>query len=231
MDDVGPTNGGFLARRLLFRNKADTAYTLDPVTFMGLLHTDFNGVEGGILPGVEIKVEISLTPQDFLLHVDKNDTEKYKISITDAKLSLPVATISSQMFTNMERLLEKQSAMYYLTRVQMTQRCIPANSLNYVSESLFSTNQLPSRLIIALLPTSTMMGDKHKSPFNFQREFPSASVEGGGWAFLGGGDVEDGAAKATLTKVGLYLNGRSIDGWESEASEVSADFLLFELLI
>ena len=245
MDNVGPQNTGFEERRRLFRNKENNAYTLDPVTFMGLLHTDFNGVEGGILPGVEIKVEISLTPQDFLLHVHEKDTGKYKITITDAKLSLPVATISSQMFINIERSLEKQSAMYYLTKVQISQRCIPAKSRNYVSETLFPTTQIPSRLIIALLPTSTLMGDKHKNPFNFQREFASefasasardaataagargsTSTERGGLLGLLSRNTDDDdepaaePIKTYVTQLGLYLNGRSIDGWELTQSEV-----------
>ncbi len=161
-------NNGWEDRQKLFRNQADTAYTLEPVTFKGRLHTDLGSCYTGILPGIGIKIELGLSSHDFVLHTTPNETAKMKLLIDKAALHIPVATLSKEMYTSIETKLDKTPASMYMRRSEVTNKNIPGNSQNYC-ENLFQGSNLPCKIILTLLPTTSYLGSKSTSPFEFQR--------------------------------------------------------------
>jgi hypothetical protein len=208
MNNAAGGNDGFNNRRRLWRNAEDKEYTGLERTFMGRLHTDLDTIEGGIIPGVEIRVVLTLAKPEFVLMVKDNDQNDYKIVLTKASLWIPVATIRPEVFKKIEHSLEKGPCHYYIEKVQIREKNIPANSSTFYTENLFATVQLPARMILAFLPTSAFLGDFHKNSFDFQRKWEAAPA-----AWRGG----VGGNKCFIEKISVTLNGRSLDGLESRA--------------
>ncbi len=247
MDSAG--NASFIMRQNFFKNSTKTAFITDPVSFVGKLHSDLVSCECGIIPGIALKVELTRADIDFTLIVPEiGDTEKYQLKIKEACLLVSVATLSSDHYLKLQQNLETKSASIYYKRVQVQNKAIPANSKTFVSENLFSATLLPSRLLLAFLPTTTFLGDRTKNPYNFARKWTYTTAEvarGQGeesrrssFTILGceiptissltGGpsSVSDDDARITVTgtktifleKVNLTLNGKSLDGWDGTAT-------------
>ncbi len=239
MDSAG--NASFGIRRDLFKNAAKSAYSLDPITFVGKLHSDLISSECGIIPGIGLKIELTRADLDFTLMIpDLGDTEKYQLKIKEATLLCSVATLSADHYLKLQQNLDTKHAAIYYKRVQVQNKAIPANSKTFVSENLFSPTLLPSRLILAFLPTTSFLGDRTKNPFNFGRKWSyttSVSESRSGsrrtsFTILGhevGVPLtqrnEDERITVTGTKtiflenVNLTLNGKSLDGWDGTATE------------
>ena len=240
VDDLD-TNNGFDSRRSLFMTDANN-YSPAPVTFIGRLFHELATTQAGIIPGVSIRVELTLQNQDFLIMTDSNT--KFKLSIVNASLFCPVAQLRSDAFRHLQRHLAENPAKIYYQKIQVTNKVIPANSKTFVSESLFSATQVPSRILFGFLPTKTFLGDSKKSPYNFKRKWTWVVEEitqlDSSWSVLPGssnnselntpqgrGPVKQTTTKTVyLEKVTLTLNGKPIDGYDGRASE-NDDTLMF----
>ncbi len=249
MDSGG--NASFGIRRDLFKNSSKSAYTTNPVTFVGKLHSDLLSCECGIIPGIALKVELTRADIDFTLMIpDITDTEKYQLKIKEATLLCSVATLSTDHYLKLQQNLETKQAAIYYKRVQVQNKAIPANSKTFVSENLFSATLMPSRLILAFLPTTAFLGDRTKNPFNFGRKWsyttstiaePTSGSRRSSFTILGheiGGALtrtedEAGNVRGTKTifleKVNLTLNGKSLDGWEGKATENNDPMMFMRL--
>ncbi len=241
VDDLD-SNNGFDSRRSLFMTDAH-AYSPAPVTFVGKLFHELATTETGIIPGISIRVELSLQNQDFLIMTDSNT--KYKLSIVNAILFCPVGQLRSDAFRHLQRHLAEGPAKIYYQKIQVTNKVIPANSQTFVTESLFSSSQLPSRVLFGLLPTKTFLGNPKKSPFNFQRKWTWVVEEitqlDSSWSVLPGASTstqetppphpptpvrQQTTKTCFLEKVTLTLNGKPVDGFDGRASE-NDDTLMF----
>ncbi len=218
MDSAG--NASFVMRTNYFKNAAKSAYTTEPVTFVGKLHTDFLSTDATIIPGIELKIELTRADTDFTLMVpDVADTEKYQLHIKEASILCAVATLSPDSYLKLQKNLETKSAAIYYKRVQVQNKVIGANSKTFVSENLFSSTLLPSRLILAFLPTLTYLGSRTKNSYNFGRKWSYTTSGEEVWLPLIGplGNVQ-GTKTLFLEKINLTLNGKSLDGWDSVAT-------------
>ena len=168
VDDLD-TNNGFDSRRSLFMNDANS-YSASPVTFVGKIFHELISTQTGIIPGISIRLELTLQNQDFLIMTDTN--AKYKLTIVNAILFCPVAQLRSEAFRHLQRHLVETPAKIYYQKIQVTNKVIPANSQTFVTESLFSSSQLPSRIIFGFLPTKTFLGDQKKAPTTFSANGP-----------------------------------------------------------
>ncbi len=242
VDDLD-SNNGFDSRRSLFMTDAAT-YSPAPVTFVGKLFHELASTETGIIPGISIRVELTLQNQDFLIMTDTNT--KYKLSIVNAVLFCPVGQLRSDAFRHLQRHLAENPAKIYYQKVQVTNKAIPTNSQTFVTESLFTSSQLPSRVLFGLLPTKTFLGNPRKSPFNFQRKWTWVVEEitqlDSSWAVLPGTSTSRQGSQDTppppspvrqqttrtcyVEKVTLTLNGKPVDGYDGRASS-NDDTLMF----
>ncbi len=220
MDSAG--NSSFGLRSNLFKNSAKSAYTTDPVTFVGKLHSDLMSTDATIIPGIGLKVELTRADIDFVLMVPEiTDTESYQLQIKEASLFCSVATLSPDSYMKLQKNLESKSAAIYYKRVQVQNKAISANSKTFVSENLFSSTLLPSRLILGFMPTTTYLGSRTKNSYNFGRKWTYTTVGEGGegvWLpLISAGNVQ-GTKTLYLEKINLTLNGKSVDGWDSVAT-------------
>ena len=164
-------NRGFENRRKLFRNEDDTAYSGNSIVFVGRPHTDFLSTENGLVPGLGLRVQFTFASNEFLLMVPKPDQTKYKLTIENACLMCPVAQLSPTLYRSIETKLNSGAeAKMYFTRTEVTNKSISKGSSMYV-ESLFAGAALPSRLILAFVPTSNYFGSYATTPYYFARRF------------------------------------------------------------
>ncbi len=232
--DSSAGNAAFTLRKKLFRNESNSAYVLNTVTLVGKLHTDLRSCSAGIIPGISMRIELTRAPHHFTLIRPVStpaQTDDFKITIKNACLMCPVASLSSETFRKLEKHLSSHDASLYYTRVQVTNRAIPANSKTFISDNLFPGTQLPCKLILGFIPTTTFLGNIETNPFNFARSWTwetSSSVterererppSQGSFVTIGSNVELVGDTKtAFLEKVSLTLNGKSVDGWENRAS-------------
>ncbi len=215
------SNASFGLRSNFFKNSAKSAYVIDPVTFVGKLHSDLLSTDATIIPGIGLRIELTRADNDFTLIVPElADTENYKLQIKEACLQCSVATLSADSYVKLEKNLESKNAAIYYKRVQVQNKAISANSKTFVSENLFSSTLLPSRLILAFLPTTTFLGNRQKNSYNFARKWIyTTSAEGVSLPLLGPVMNVQGTKTIFLEKINLTLNGKSLDGWDSVATE------------
>ena len=225
-------NSGFENRRKLFRNDEDDAYIRESVTFVARLHTDFNNTHSALLPGMGLKVDLGFATNDFLIQVPEADSSsKYKLTITNALLMCPVAQLTPDLYRRLEHRLSKEPAKIYFNRAEVTNKSIPKTKL--YEQQLFPGAPLPSRFILAFLPTSAYFGKNTLNPYYFARTFSkimqnqeqagganaTASTSGSGiFSSLRGQhddfDVLQGGDEVYIQNVTVRLNGESLDGFE-----------------
>ncbi len=235
IDDVN-SNNGFDSRRDLFMNSSNS-YSSAPVTFVGKILHELVSSQTGIIPGISMRLELTLQNQDFIIMTDSE--EKFKLTIVKASLFCPVAQLKPDVFRTIQRHLKEKPVKIYYQKVQVTHKVIPANSQLFVTESLFPSSELPSRLVFAFLPTSTFLGNAKKSPYNFQQKWswqvPEQGVRRpslGTRRWISGTNNDPPPLEQTTTKtvfiekVTLTLNGKPIDGYDGRASE-NDDTLMF----
>ncbi len=250
IDNVN-SNNGFDSRRDLFMRSA-TEYSNLPVTFVGKLLHDLVSCQTGIIPGISVRIELTLQNQDFLIMTDSDD--KYKLTIVNASLFCPVGQLRPNVFRTIQRHLKEKPIRMYYQKVQVTQKVIPANSQTFVTESLFSSSQLPSRVVFAFVPTSVYLGNQKKSPYNFKRKWewtvpapgvrsarrdsersslssfiqiPGTSIPIPGTSTAPPSPLRQDMLKTCyIEKVLLSLNGKPVDGFDARAS-ANDDTLMF----
>ena len=84
-------SASWLERKALFQTDDGSAYVATPRIFMGRLFTDLNGVQAGIMPGVEIKIILTPHPLDSKLLIDSFDEvadQDYTLSLDSIKGAL-----------------------------------------------------------------------------------------------------------------------------------------------
>ncbi len=220
-------NSGFNQRMRLFQKKVKSGtstkyvYHGENCVFMGRLHTDLASCQSGLGPGVALTVDIGLNRQEFFLQTEA--AEKCKLNIKQVSLLIPVAQISADLFRKIERSLAEKEASVYFTRVQMTSKNLPKGNRTYSSENLFSTSQLPARLIVVFVLSDSLAGTFKSNPYNFGRMWvmPDDEASGSTWSLTGGGGggSDSGDKKVWIERAVLKLNGKNIDGLEGRATE------------
>jgi hypothetical protein len=63
--------------------------------------------------GVSVRIVLTLAPQDFILQVPKEDNDKYRLTITEAVLHIPVATMTPEVYSRFERTISEKDASIY----------------------------------------------------------------------------------------------------------------------
>lgn len=105
-----------------------------------------------ILPLVDFKIKLRRAPVRFTL-ASAVDTAEYKISIDEAVFYIKNQLVSPKVVELHEKILDKQKALYPLIRNEIKTVSIAKGSKISVTENIFSTVQLPQRIVIRLVET------------------------------------------------------------------------------
>jgi hypothetical protein len=161
-------NTGFLERCQLFRKKfsLQEEYRQDGATFMGRLLLDLSSASCGLPPSCKVKIELDRSSDEFFILSQSTDTEKYKVKILNICLIVPVAQLSQTVYNQISTLHAKEDVAIHYRRLEVRPFSLNRNSEEFNSNNLF-VEEIPCRIAICFIETSSKNGKYHANPFNF----------------------------------------------------------------
>ncbi len=201
--DNPESNAGFTTRSARFKKGIlpTDAYHGEEVQYAAKLYLDLVTTDTPIPPGVAVRIILTLSGNDFVLQVPQSESDKYKLIITEAVLHVPVAIMGPEVFSKFEKRLAEKSASIYFRRIEMMSKSIPKGTTVYNSETLFSLQANPCKIIVGLVDTAAFVGDFKKNPFNFKRLWKKDQNT------------------SFVQSMTMTLNAKTLDGLDGKASE------------
>jgi len=179
-DDCTTSNTGFIQRNLLFRDENDATkkYSDEGAHFVGRIFHDLISCESGLPPNTKIKIELDRALHSFVLQTEEADTEKYKVTILDAAVLLPVAQLSLSAYNELSNFMAKTNdgtfrnevAIHY-RRLEIRPVTIPNGNKDYYTKSLFSQSDNPCKITVCFVASQAKTGSYHKNPYDFRRSW------------------------------------------------------------
>jgi hypothetical protein len=138
---------------------------------VGMIHSDIFCQEKFLLGGVEMKLKLHRSKNEFcLLRGIRPDVQQpaYKVQIMDATLFVRSVKLNPTLTVAHAKELERGvTAKYPIRRVDVKSFSIPQGNLSFVRESLF-TGQIPRRIIFGLVDNTAYNGAYAKNPYFFK---------------------------------------------------------------
>ncbi|CAB3988842.1 hypothetical protein BSL78_07776 [Paramuricea clavata] len=131
----------------------------------GPLHADICFQERLIIPGVDIKVKLVRSPNNFCL-LAGGENPAYKVIIQEAVLRVRRVTVSPTLRLEHKKFLDKTTAKYPISRVEVKSMAIPQGLMSLDRENVF-LGVLPKRVVVALVHSEAYHGSYAKNAFNF----------------------------------------------------------------
>ena len=156
MNKCSDDNAGFRRRREMFCTKHGQDEYSNSKYIIGRLPCEFTSPFSGIINGVGCRISLTLTNSPFVIMSDSDQAIKYKIH--SAVLHAPVACLQEDLYIQMSKQIEKKPAIIHYDRKECLQFNIPKNTLNWVSDVLFPSGNLPSKLCIVFVKTTAYEG-------------------------------------------------------------------------
>jgi hypothetical protein len=151
-------NEGFIERRKqLIKGKG----TLD---LCGRIHSDILNSNKYLLNGVEMRIKLTRSSNDFCLLTQ--DDGNFSVNIKEAILFIRKVSINSSILAAQNLALEKAHAKYPIKHVEVSDINITTGSS---AATLNNINQtyIPNRIIIGFVSSAAAEGAKSKNPYNF----------------------------------------------------------------
>lgn len=136
----------------------------NPVEMLGHLHCDLFNHDRLMLNGVQLRLRLVGSRSSFSL-IASTDNE-YKVQFLDASLRIRKIKLNPSILIEHSRILEKCSAKYPITRVDVKTTTLAAGLRSYTVDNLIN-GQLPKRIILGLVDNKSVNGDFKTNPFNF----------------------------------------------------------------
>lgn len=184
-DEMSDSNKGYGQRRKAFAkvsmegSGSSTVKTItyhgEDVTFIAKLQHDLVTCNTPVLPGVAVRIELTLNPHKLLV-LSKSDTDNYELKIKDIFLHVPVALLEPSLYSSIESRLKEKPALMHYTRTVISRHEIPLNSTAFTSDHLFLRTQIPSKIIIGFVRVDALYGKNSLNCFNFARRWGGSSL-------------------------------------------------------
>ena len=158
MDKITENVGG--ARRNKLFQKSNT------VELQGPLYEDVFMQKRYLLNNTRLTIKLDRMPQEFIL-MNLETAVSYKLTLQDVVFKARMVDLDPSVQYSIARTLETQPALYPYTRREIRVENLPIGFTSGTLENIFP-NQLPSRIITALVPAKAYNGDVKQNPFNFK---------------------------------------------------------------
>ncbi|XP_044005562.1 uncharacterized protein LOC122850488 [Aphidius gifuensis] len=133
---------------------------------IGHLHVDVFNQEKFLLNGIEMKINLTRSKQEFCL-MDASNDKDYKIQILEASLIVRRVKLNPHIMIAHAKALAKTTAEYPLTRVEVKSFLLTAGILgNCLANIIIGT--LPKRVVIGFVDNRGFNGNRLHNPFYFQ---------------------------------------------------------------
>ncbi|XP_015746196.1 uncharacterized protein F54H12.2-like [Python bivittatus] len=148
-----------------FRARAKHAAGSHKWDLVGTLHSDLFFQDKLLINGVDVKIKLTRSRNEFCLMRDSN--QNYKVQLVSAFLFVKRVKVSAGVGLGHAEALLTSNAKYPIDRVGMKVYSIPAGSLVCNQENLF-LGQLPKQLVIGFVDNASFSGEYDRNPFNFK---------------------------------------------------------------
>ncbi|KAL3102872.1 hypothetical protein niasHT_028675 [Heterodera trifolii] len=118
-----------------------------------------------MISNVEIDIELALQSDDFMIHQDAANKDKYTVEIVDCRLIVKTVDLMDGLSLDIARKLDTEPARYGIRKSFMKSLFITGGRYDF-SANLF-TEEVPRRVVIGLVSNQNYIGHNQKNPFYF----------------------------------------------------------------
>lgn len=158
MDNADDDNDGYKKRKMFTKESKE-------VDLIGHLNCDLFNQSKFLINGVELRVKLVRSRNNFALMADGTTTGK--IQINNGTLLVRRVKISPTVMLAHAKALELSSAKYPITRTEIKVLTLPQGVLSKSLDNIF-LGQLPKRIAVCFVSNKAFNGDFTLNPFNFQ---------------------------------------------------------------
>ncbi|KAL3103958.1 hypothetical protein niasHT_030116 [Heterodera trifolii] len=126
-----------------------------------------------MISNVEIDIELALQSDDFMIHQDAANKDKYTVEIVDCRLIVKTVDLMDGLSLDIARKLDTEPARYGMRKSFMKSLFITGGRYDF-SANLF-TEEVPRRVVIGLVSNQNYIGHNQKNPFYFNHHNVSAT--------------------------------------------------------
>ena len=148
-------NHGLILRRSMFAGKTCEMY--------GRLHADIFNIDKLLLDEVNLELKLYKNDNSFCLL----GLPGYKLQIDEFVLNVRKVRISEQVLVAHALALERTTAFYPVSRVEVHGRTINKGVISDKFENLVK-GPLPKKIVLGMVESAAYNGLNNKNPFNFQ---------------------------------------------------------------
>ncbi|XP_046546381.1 uncharacterized protein LOC124256429 [Haliotis rubra] len=170
------------------------------LTLTGPIMEDVFGFQHQLVNGVDVGLKLFRSSTSFVLMSEETNKD-YTVELQDVYLKVCKLRINDALIVAHNKQFEKGNAMYPYERSVVKMASVASSSLSFNWDAMFQ-DEVPSRLIIALVRSNGVNGSYMANPFCFQ------------------GDI--------IKSVGLYLNGTSVPRRPFESDDIKAYASLYD---
>lgn len=140
------------------------------VDMLGHLHCDVFNQDKFLVNGVEVRLRLVRSKDDFCLIESPIANVTYKVVITEATLLIRRAKINPGVLIAHAKMLAKTTAKYPITRVEVKSFTMHSGIMGDTLDNVI-LGQLPKRIIVGFVHNRAFNGDKKLNPFNFHHHY------------------------------------------------------------
>ncbi|KAL3093733.1 hypothetical protein niasHS_006295 [Heterodera schachtii] len=118
-----------------------------------------------MISNVEIDIELALQSDDFMIHQEAANRDKYTLEVADCRLIVKTVDLMDGLSLDIAKKLDMEPARYGIRKTLMKSLFITGGRYDF-SANLF-TEEVPRRVIIGLVPNQNYIGHNQKNPFYF----------------------------------------------------------------
>lgn len=216
--------------------------------FAGALRLDFLNQPKYLIPGVNVRIQLTRSSPDFALSVSSSKTTddgSWKIDIKKAVLYVRRVKVHPAVLKAHTLGLQTKNAIYPYTRTKVVNYSIPTGSTSFVKDNLFSTALLPKLVVVCLVHGSAFSGTVKQNAIGFNhfgvsrvdllRDGQSVPYRSGYSCDFGKKLISDVYARSILqnlnlmnTTHGISLNVKNFEDWVFFCFNLTGDFDLKE---
>jgi len=132
---------------------------------LGRLHVDFFGQTRFLIPGIDIRVQLTRSGDDVCLCYFGTDAKKFKVNIEEAKFVVQKHLLLPSILMNQIKILQQGHPVCYpMRRTELKNYSIPTGTLQHVNENLLN-GLLPDRIVVGICESSSFHGNLKSVPF------------------------------------------------------------------
>ena len=127
-------------------------------------------MDGGIPPGINIRISLQPSSNEFRIMRFPPDAQKYKLVIENLSIHVPVGHLTEATSILIKKKLSNEPFQLQYRHLSCTNIPIPIHSMSFSHDNVFPrTNVFPCRLYVAFVVSSSFHGNYNQNPFEFRR--------------------------------------------------------------